>query len=102
MLFFMGTNEKPINMSLRKESDVHNDLIFADFVESYFNLSIKIMEALKNQIIRDISYEEYPLNYYPPYCSGTCYVLSKDAVTAIVNVCQNKKLIHLEDVAITG
>ncbi|NXW99111.1 B3GT2 galactosyltransferase, partial [Larus smithsonianus] len=45
-----------------------------------------------------ISEEEYPGGKYPPFCSGTGYVLSGDLASKIVSASVTVKHIHLEDV----
>ncbi|NWU58739.1 B3GT2 galactosyltransferase, partial [Dromas ardeola] len=45
-----------------------------------------------------ISEEEYPSDNYPPFCSGTGYILSGDLASKIVNASVTIKYIHLEDV----
>ncbi|NXJ03073.1 B3GT2 galactosyltransferase, partial [Psophia crepitans] len=45
-----------------------------------------------------ISEEEYPDDKYPPFCSGTGYILSGDLASKIVNASVTVKCIHLEDV----
>ncbi|NXW49877.1 B3GT2 galactosyltransferase, partial [Nyctiprogne leucopyga] len=45
-----------------------------------------------------ISQEEYPGDKYPPFCSGTGYILSGDLASKIVNASVMIKYIHLEDV----
>ncbi|NXI49076.1 B3GT5 galactosyltransferase, partial [Chloroceryle aenea] len=47
-----------------------------------------------------VSREEYPGNTYPPFCSGTGYVLSTDVATQIYNVAESTSFIKLEDVFI--
>ncbi|NXT27516.1 B3GT5 galactosyltransferase, partial [Syrrhaptes paradoxus] len=47
-----------------------------------------------------VSREEYPGNTYPPFCSGTGYVLSTDVASQIYNVSETVSFIKLEDVFI--
>ncbi|NXK23795.1 B3GT5 galactosyltransferase, partial [Arenaria interpres] len=47
-----------------------------------------------------VSREEYPGKTYPPFCSGTGYVLSTDVVSQIYNVSKSVFFIKLEDVFI--
>ena len=44
----------------------------------------------------------YPYVYYPTYCSGPGYVLSKHAIAIILQNYQNVKYLPMEDVFITG
>lgn len=48
------------------------------------------------------SYKEYSKRFYPSYCSGTAYVLTKDSIGPIYNVSQNVNMFWLEDIFITG
>ncbi|XP_062582547.1 beta-1,3-galactosyltransferase 1-like [Saccostrea cucullata] len=48
------------------------------------------------------SVNEYSKRYYPPYCSGTAYVLSGDAIEPLFNITQKVALFWLEDIYITG
>ncbi|XP_050188826.1 beta-1,3-galactosyltransferase 5 [Myiozetetes cayanensis] len=45
-----------------------------------------------------VSREEYPGKTYPPFCSGTGYVLSSDVASQIYNVSESVPFIKLEDV----
>ncbi|NWH44037.1 B3GT5 galactosyltransferase, partial [Fregata magnificens] len=47
-----------------------------------------------------VSREEYPGDTYPPFCSGTGYVLSTDVASQIYNVSESVSFIKLEDVFI--
>lgn len=47
-----------------------------------------------------VSREEYPGKTYPPFCSGTGYVLSADVASQIYNVSESVSFIKLEDVFI--
>ncbi|XP_049691227.1 beta-1,3-galactosyltransferase 5 [Accipiter gentilis] len=47
-----------------------------------------------------VSREEYPEKTYPPFCSGTGYVLSTDVASQIYNVSETVSFIKLEDVFI--
>ncbi|XP_051483101.1 beta-1,3-galactosyltransferase 5 [Apus apus] len=47
-----------------------------------------------------VSTEEYPGKTYPPFCSGTGYVLSTDVASQIYNVSESVSFIKLEDVFI--
>ncbi|XP_005430653.1 beta-1,3-galactosyltransferase 5 [Geospiza fortis] len=47
-----------------------------------------------------VSREEYPGATYPPFCSGTGYVLSSDVASQIYNISESVPFIKLEDVFI--
>ncbi|NXU10186.1 B3GT5 galactosyltransferase, partial [Pardalotus punctatus] len=47
-----------------------------------------------------VSREEYPGKTYPPFCSGTGYVLSSDVASLIYNISESVSFIKLEDVFI--
>ncbi|XP_062429653.1 beta-1,3-galactosyltransferase 5 [Rhea pennata] len=47
-----------------------------------------------------VSNEEYPGDTYPPFCSGTGYVLSTDVASEIYNISESIPFIKLEDVFI--
>ncbi|KAM9300641.1 beta-1,3-galactosyltransferase 5 [Morus bassanus] len=47
-----------------------------------------------------VSKEEYPRTTYPPFCSGTGYVLSTDIASQIYNISESVLFIKLEDVFI--
>ena len=46
--------------------------------------------------------DQYPDYYYPTYCSGPGYVLSRAAVVAILEAAKNRRFLHMEDVFVTG
>ncbi|XP_069886814.1 beta-1,3-galactosyltransferase 5 [Dipodomys merriami] len=45
-----------------------------------------------------VSKYEYPWDKYPPFCSGTGYVLSSDVASQVYNVSESVPFIKLEDV----
>ncbi|NXA51167.1 B3GT5 galactosyltransferase, partial [Nothocercus julius] len=47
-----------------------------------------------------VSNEEYPGDTYPPFCSGTGYVLSTDVASKIFEISGSVPFIKLEDVFI--
>ncbi|XP_030139832.4 beta-1,3-galactosyltransferase 5 [Taeniopygia guttata] len=47
-----------------------------------------------------VSRQEYPGTTYPPFCSGTGYVLSSDVASQIYNISESVPFIKLEDVFI--
>lgn len=47
-----------------------------------------------------VPYEMYPSSTFPPMCSGTGYIMSRDLVDSIINVSVNIKFFYLEDVYI--
>lgn len=64
--------------------------------------SIKINEKpIRNPDIKwYISKEEYPENFYPPFCSGTGYVVSSDVASQVYIVSKQITVLRLEDVFI--
>ena len=46
--------------------------------------------------------DQYPDYYYPTYCSGPGYLLSRTAVLDILRVSINMRYLHMEDVFVTG
>lgn len=49
-----------------------------------------------------IAHDDYPVNYYPPYCDGPIYVISGSAVSRLVYTSERMPYLHLEDVFVTG
>uniref|UniRef100_UPI00398E645D beta-1,3-galactosyltransferase 5-like n=1 Tax=Pristiophorus japonicus TaxID=55135 RepID=UPI00398E645D len=45
-----------------------------------------------------VSKQEYPLEWYPPFCSGTGYVLSTDIACCVWNISNSIPKLKLEDV----
>ncbi|XP_046579069.1 beta-1,3-galactosyltransferase 5-like [Haliotis rubra] len=72
--------------------------------------SKQILGALSSsaRVIRDprdewsVPYTVFPADTFPPYVAGGGYVMSKLALQLLLNVLPNLRLIHLEDVFITG
>lgn len=151
-LFLLGTNPSKHN-SLSEEFNIYKDIIQKDFVDTYYNLTIKTLIGLdwivnhcpqthyvmktdtdmfvntyylvklllrKNQTsnlftgilypdnvpIRNIfskwyvSRKEYDGEKYPPFCSGTGYVLSVDVAQRVFNISSSIPFFKLEDVYI--
>ncbi|XP_077198846.1 beta-1,3-galactosyltransferase 5-like [Paroedura picta] len=68
----------------------------------FFTGYLKLNEHPIRQIFSKwyVSYYEFPGNNYPPFCSGTGYVLSTDVAHQVYNVSQNILFFKLEDVFI--
>lgn len=49
-----------------------------------------------------VSKEEYPDDYFPPYCSGTGYVFSSSIVYDLMQKSLESKIFKMEDVFLTG
>uniref|UniRef100_A0A7I4Y4H9 Hexosyltransferase n=2 Tax=Haemonchus contortus TaxID=6289 RepID=A0A7I4Y4H9_HAECO len=139
--------------AIEQEAKDHGDILQAKFVDSYRNLTIKNISAMRYvasvctevkavlkvdddvawnvletsllvnsaaangsihcpQIqkppVRDpnstwyISEEEFPGEMYPPYCCGFAYLIPVPALQTILNATKTERLIHMEDVFITG
>ncbi|XP_056415663.1 beta-1,3-galactosyltransferase 5 [Hyla sarda] len=152
--FLMGTRENESakeKVILAQESIIHRDIIQRNFLDTYYNLTIKTLMGLdwithhcpqasyvmktdtdmfintfylvelllrKNQTtnfftgilkpndspIRNIfskwyiNKREYAGEKYPPFCSGTGYVLSTDVAQKIYNISMSTPFFKLEDV----
>ncbi|KAL3885848.1 hypothetical protein ACJMK2_025880 [Sinanodonta woodiana] len=137
---------------VEEESRIHNDIIKEDFVDTYQNLTHKIMMAFKYTITKcshakfilktddDVwvnipgllkvlqrekmilqtavagacfhganphrnpdskwyaSFQSYPHDSYPGFCSGTGYVTSNNVAKKIFEISKNVPFFHLEDV----
>ncbi|XP_071983493.1 beta-1,3-galactosyltransferase 2-like [Engystomops pustulosus] len=157
-LFFLGKDPNLNNDSkqaILKESQEFHDIIQQDYMDTYNNLTIKVLmglnwittycphalyimktdsdmfvnpEYLVNELLKPnqppktnyftgylminaspirnldskwyVSPEVYPEEKYPPFCSGTGYVLSGDLSHKIVKIYPHIRWIHLEDVFI--
>ncbi|XP_060090212.1 beta-1,3-galactosyltransferase 5-like [Heteronotia binoei] len=151
-LFLLGISLNNNNqIAVTAESQKYKDIIQKDFIDTYYNLTLKTMMGIewvhkycpqssfvmktdsdvfvnpyyltelllkKNRTIRFftgflklnehpirgtsskwyVSNYEFPGNNYPPFCSGTGYVLSTDVANQVYNVSQNIPFIKLEDV----
>jgi len=49
-----------------------------------------------------VPYSMYPDQYYPTYCSGPAYVMSRSAVDSILSASSNVSFLPMEDVFVTG
>ncbi|XP_014428765.1 beta-1,3-galactosyltransferase 5-like [Pelodiscus sinensis] len=152
--FLLGITTKESDLiEIIFESQKYRDIIQKDFMDSYYNLTLKTMMGIEwvhkfcsqsrfvmktdtdmfvnifylselllrknrrtrfftgflkrnERPIRDrgskwyVSKAEYPASTYPPFCSGTGYVLSTDVVSQIYNISESVSFIKLEDVFI--
>ncbi|XP_075776362.1 beta-1,3-galactosyltransferase 5-like [Pelodiscus sinensis] len=152
--FLLGITTKESDLvDITFESQKYRDIIQKDFMDSYYNLTLKTMMGIewvhifcsqsrfvmktdtdmfvnifylselllkKNRSTRFftgflmmnarpirrrgskwyVSEAEYPASTYPPFCSGTGYVLSTDVVSQIYNISESVPFIKLEDVFI--
>ncbi|XP_054830282.1 beta-1,3-galactosyltransferase 5-like [Eublepharis macularius] len=149
--FLLGNTSQPFDqITVTSESLLYKDIIQKDFLDTYYNLTLKtlmglewvhrfcpqssfvmktdsdmfvntyyLMELLLKKTrmtrfftgvlkmhdnpIRDpkskwcVSKEEYPENKYPPFCSGTGYVLSTDVASQVFIVLGKVRFLKLED-----
>ena len=49
-----------------------------------------------------VPYKSYPDSYYPTYCAGPGYILSRGAIDAIIKVAPNVSYLPMEDVYVAG
>ena len=49
-----------------------------------------------------VSYEEYREDYYPPYCNGGLYILSREGLSVVVQGTNITRPFRMEDVYLTG
>ncbi len=49
-----------------------------------------------------VSKESYPNTYYPGYCMGAAYIISRQAAIKIIKVSKYVKYVFIEDIYITG
>lgn len=153
LVFLLGKPPSQLQWLLVK-ADIkeHGDIIVGDFIDSYRNLTLKVLLGLRwtvdhcrrvryvmkadddtfinlpllttfllergerNSIYGHmylhapvqrggqwaVSNSTYPLDSYPPYLSGTAYVLSQDAVESLLEASRYFPLLPVEDVYITG
>lgn len=47
-----------------------------------------------------VSYSDYPMSIYPPFCSGTAYVADSDVIKQILTISPNIPFFRLEDIYI--
>lgn len=157
VVFLLG---KTLNFSetqaVKHESSVYKDILEIDFVDSYYNLTTKILHGLKwvnlycasveyvvkadedvfiniielirqllkfsddsplvlgtiqgqsknTEVLREgrwgVSYKQMPLNQYPAYAQGNCYVISGSLVPKIVQTAPYFPYLPIEDAFITG
>lgn len=50
----------------------------------------------------EVSENELPGDYYPPYCSGMAYVFSNSVRDRLLNSCRTTPIFFIEDVYLTG
>jgi hypothetical protein len=159
--FFVGlrSNDSTINQAVQLESDHFQDVIQAEFEDSYKNLSLKSLSALHwitvncnwtryvlktdddayvnmrallrhlkdidsagglkprrlilcriwkdMHVLRDdikwgVSREEFPGDFYPAYCSGIAWVMTRDMIVAMDRIANRVKRFWIDDVYITG
>jgi hypothetical protein len=163
--FFIGlrSNDATLNQAVQLESDHFQDVIQADFEDSYRNLSLKSLSALHwitancnwtryvlktdddayvnmrallqhlsdidhprdpsgglkprrlilcriwrgMNVLRDdikwgVSRDEFPDEFYPAYCSGIAWIMTRDMIVAMDRIANKVKRFWIDDVYITG
>ncbi|XP_054566693.1 beta-1,3-galactosyltransferase 5 [Eptesicus fuscus] len=68
----------------------------ARFVTGFLKLHELPIREKRNKWF--VSRHEYPWDRYPPFCSGTAYVLSGDVASQVYNVSDSVPFLKLEDV----
>ncbi|XP_073443651.1 beta-1,3-galactosyltransferase 1-like [Dendrobates tinctorius] len=154
-IFLVGLPQVAVDKNqylLKEESVTFGDIIQQDFIDTYYNLTLKSLMGMEwvtkfcpsasyvmkidsdmflnvDYLIHNILYpdlpiqtnyftgavfknsgpyritsskwyvpkEIYPINTYPPYCSGTGYVFSADMARKIYDVAQVLRVISMED-----
>lgn len=160
ILFTSGlAKDKKVNDLLKLESEIYNDILQANFTDTYRNLTIKGISTLKwlgyrcnnvpyvlkvdddvyvktkllknhlkirfedekeekssilcyvhnkMKVIRDkkskwfVSPKEFANKYYSKYCSGSAFVITKDAVKKISQNSHRVKFFWVDDYFLTG
>ncbi|XP_062892738.1 beta-1,3-galactosyltransferase 5-like [Mobula hypostoma] len=149
--YFLLGNGREWQDRIRREGELHRDIIQGDFEDAYHNLTRKVLMGLEwvcsycpsasfvmktdsdvfvntdyliellsrhptmsnlftgfimkhRKPVRDntskwyVSEEEYPGDTYPPFCSGTGYVLSIDLACRVWHTSSSAHLLKLEDI----
>ncbi|KAL3877901.1 hypothetical protein ACJMK2_035544 [Sinanodonta woodiana] len=143
-----------LNQLLREEHAVHGDIVQADFNDTFYNLTRKMLIAFNwvNEFCTNVQYilkadedafvhiprllmflrsqkhdkngvmygykygssrvsrfgkykvseDEFPRQYFPPYLSGTSYVISSDIILQLVTLAEYTPYCPVEDAFITG
>ncbi|KAL3881247.1 hypothetical protein ACJMK2_027703 [Sinanodonta woodiana] len=156
MVFMLGRmrDGTKLSTSLEEESAQYKDIVQTDFIESRYNLTIKMMHGLGwiktycqsakyilkadddtfinvarlawymrtnsyiNQqnihgflinappVLRDgkyaVSKEEFPSSHYPPYVSGTAYILPSNMISDMIDLAQKLPYCPVDDAYLTG
>ena len=89
----MFPNVKEILHLLKERISGSNEVILGDCSR---DLSVDRNKTSKYYV----SYHDYPLNSWPPFCFGTGYVISSRAVRDLLEVTDETRLYHLEDVSL--
>ena len=65
--------------------------------------------AFRSRVIRDprvkhnpVSFQEYRPRFYPPYCMGSGYLMSRDAIVDMLEAIHRVPFLKVEDVYFTG
>lgn len=104
-----------VRFVVKADEDVYINVIqLTDILQRHEDLYSSIPFVLgtihsskeRTQVLREgkwgVSYKEMPLNFYPPYAQGNCYVISGGLVSGIVQKAQYLPYLSIEDAFITG
>lgn len=58
--------------------------------------------VVQRQGLWALSPEEFPFDHFPPYASGTAYIISGDIVLPLFQMSEHVPLVPIEDVYVTG
>nr|XP_022312426.1 beta-1,3-galactosyltransferase 5-like [Crassostrea virginica]XP_022312427.1 beta-1,3-galactosyltransferase 5-like [Crassostrea virginica]XP_022312428.1 beta-1,3-galactosyltransferase 5-like [Crassostrea virginica]XP_022312429.1 beta-1,3-galactosyltransferase 5-like [Crassostrea virginica] len=98
--FFMKTDDDMfVNLNALKYTVKKNNLVLQNSIGGYCNLTREPIRS--NRSKWSVTYEEYPHDLYPPYCSGTGYVTSLSVAEKVYQISKNIPFIYLEDVYVS-
>lgn len=115
-LKWAGTFCTNSNFLLKTDDDILLDIV--SFMENFYT---KILPSrgegtklvlcnvwTRMRVIREpkskwyVSRQEFPHDYFPPYCSGSAYLLSSDLVTALYGMALQTPFFWVDDCYVTG
>ena len=96
--FIMKTDDDSFNMPQRFVDYLIN-VHTTRFIGGY---CFTVMPDRRHESKFYVSHSMYPDEYYPTFCSGPGYVLSRTALEDIVSVSNNVIFLPMEDVFVTG
>lgn len=98
--YILKTDDDCFNDLAKFVDFVSNSWLPTEFIAGHCMNTAKPIRLINHRFF--ISNEYYPHNYYPRYCMGAAYIVSRKAAIKLLKYLKHVKYLPFEDIYITG